>query len=294
MYHDKIMATLTRLVGVSDHPFQLVRGVPGGGKTRSILKSARSGHVVLAETRATADEIGRQAAKGVLVTTIGSALINGVRKSSVLYVDEALMAHPGSVVAVSRLTRATKLHLYGDPAQIPFINRTKLSLTCTRFLSTDFAETLELDVTHRCPSDVVSLMRDVYPTWTTSSKVTSSLRKSLLGVGVEAIPSDPGLGVRKRADAPGFAFLTLTQTEKDMLQAIRRNHVVMTVHEAQGLTFTSVVLVRWNVKPSPIHENRVGFHAHMVVALTRHTHAFQYVSLAKLSDMYTDRLSVVV
>lgn len=279
LYQDVIIARLFGVLDVSDGSYTLVEGVPGAGKTLSIIMSAKPGDLIVAETRSTAREL-QKALPNCTVLTIAAALIHGVPKARRLYVDEALMAMPGASIAIARLASATVVRLYGDRVQIPFINRTQVTLSHTRWFDRDFIATERIVVTKRCPADVVEALRSYYPDWSTTSKVRRSFREVQRIHSVEEIPANPTLGV---AFKRGSAYLTLYQWEKDLVVANRPGYTAFTVHEAQGMTFDAVVLVRLITKPSPLHEvSDVHKHGHLVSGLTRHTDALQYVTMSMM------------
>ena len=124
-------SAMVRSLTTSGELVELVRGVPGSGKTLSLAIAARlwgkAGYPVLgtAPTGSAADKL-RDGAK-IQSRTIASLLLDigqkGLARRSVVVVDEAGMADTRSLAQLVQLVRAAdgKLVLVGDDRQLPSV-----------------------------------------------------------------------------------------------------------------------------------------------------------------------------
>ena len=248
-----------------------VNGVPGCGKTSWVISSFDIGHDIVITTTVEAAKdlreklayrMGTDAAKKV--RTMASMLINGVSESERtnckrILIDEALMNHFGAIVMATRITGASEVVLIGDQNQLPYIERNNLFPLeyCRPDLVT--AITKELLCTHRNPMDVAYALSEVY------SGIYSS--KCL----VHSLTLERFTGARIEKTLPNTLYLVLTQVEKKSLIhegfGIGENSRTLTVHEAQGLTYETVVIVRADTSKMQLHDSV----PHAVVAISRHT-----------------------
>lgn len=258
-----------------------IDGVPGSGKTHLIVDKHRPMEdLILTQTRA--------AIKGVRSSiqekhgnefnsiinsnyrTVTSFLINGRHKKyKRVFIDEAVLMHAGFVGFVSELTGAEEVVLVGDSKQISYIERSGLPAVWKNisvFADPDSYQS----VTNRCPMDVCCLLSNYYNDICTTNKIIRSIKPTI----TNGEPHNLG---------PQTLILTFTQSEKQMvLEAVKNKApagslTILTIHEAQGLTFRDVILVRKNTKPLKIY-NSVQ---HIIVALSRHTNSFRYLTVGE-------------
>jgi hypothetical protein len=83
-------------------------------------------------------------------------------------------------------------------------------------------------------------------------------------------------------------YLVFTQNEKKEL--LKYGFDVNTIHEVQGMTFESVILVRLSAKQMTINDSV----QHILVALTRHTKNFLYCTTRLIKDAIVDKINAVI
>jgi hypothetical protein len=203
------------------------------------------------------------------IRTIDSFLMNPNCVSKILYVDEALMAHAGAILAIAKLSRAEEVWLYGDQKQIPFINFHPAYHL--KYGSWEWFDKTKVNkVSHRCPIDVVAGLSAIYDGELLTS---STVRDSMSYQRIESVEN-----LRPQS---GVQYLTFLRADKAEL--IRRGfgkvltvdeYNVNTVHEVQGETYEHVILVRLTASRSEIFDSQ----PHCVVAVSRHTQSFVYCS----------------
>nr|AYP67558.1 RNA-dependent RNA polymerase [Ingleside virus]UJQ88144.1 MAG: RNA-dependent RNA polymerase [Ingleside virus]UJQ88146.1 MAG: RNA-dependent RNA polymerase [Ingleside virus]UJQ88152.1 MAG: RNA-dependent RNA polymerase [Ingleside virus]UJQ88154.1 MAG: RNA-dependent RNA polymerase [Ingleside virus] len=277
---------------------EMVEGVPGCGKTHYIIENhefstADTYHTVLTSSREAARDLRRRVACRFGVDgnlpilryryrTIDSFLMNYHRQRTpvdVLWIDEALMRHYGDILWCAYICSASRVVLFGDRAQIPFINRVAGVVPRFHELRLRESDITFLANTRRCPVDVAALLHTLalYPAQVTSS---SAVRRSLRVMPINGV-----------ADVLSAAFshcqlLVFTQGEKaDLLRAAGRS--VFTVNEFQGNQAEHVLLVRLNPKPVPVFESQ----PHILVAVSRHTESFLYATV--VADVCTSLVATV-
>lgn len=263
---------------------QWIAGVPGAGKTVFILNEHRPGKdLVLSLTRegcmSLREKMMVKHRMSVLdakkfYRTVASLLVNGCScKFERVFIDEALLMHAGTVGFVTAITGASTIILVGDEWQIPYIDREKVS-------NLDFGSpklfanvTTTLTCSRRCPVDVCFALSQFYPGIHSTNPV-------ILSMSTAAV-SDQVL-----LDKPNTLFLAHTQEEKEALKVLGLGRLtgsnVLSIHEAQGLTFKNVILVRFNKRRMPIYDSI----EHAIVAISRHTQFFCYVNSGQ-TDMVT-------
>jgi hypothetical protein len=245
-------------------PFLVVdEGVPGAGKTTSIIERARDGDVIVTAFKKTAEETRaklRQAKPSIRVPvyTIDSYLLNHRTHHTRVLVDEIYAVHFGSVAVVAAIAKASIVHGYGDPRQLRMISR----VFDFEFLNNypPFAFYRDVVVSNRCPADVCACLSRFYPGFLTRNPVVTSMNYRKI-TNVVDVPHDNSA-----------LYLTFTQQEKQELQkhldGIPGNSAcVVTVHESQGSQCETVHLVRLNTKKLTIYTSE----PHNIVALTRHS-----------------------
>ncbi|XP_060809452.1 uncharacterized protein LOC132901769 [Amyelois transitella] len=254
--------------------FTWVNGVPGCGKTTWVVANVNieSDLIVTATREAVKDlrdkltpKIGEERAKQ-RVRTMASLLVNGMKKGETcnrLVVDEALMNHFGSIVMAIKIAGASETMLIGDQNQLPYIDRHNLFLLkyCRPHKITSV--TKELLCTYRNPQDVAYALGEIYSGIYSAKNLTRSLKLKEYG----------GAVIPKLNDT---LYLTHTQAEKELLigqgYGTNSGSCTLTIHEAQGRTFETVVIVRTTSKKS----NLLMSVPHAVVAISRHTKTCVY------------------
>lgn len=249
-----------------------VNGVPGCGKTTWIVSifNTEEDMTVTTTTEAAKDLRARlEQSKGKSATTrvrtMASLLVNGMRKGDTckrLLVDEALMNHFGSIVMAALITAAEEVLMIGDENQLPYIDRNNLfALEHNR--PNVKLPTTHLLCTHRCPQDVPYALKEVH----------EGIYSSRPGVRSLTLQRYTGASIPK---AEGILYLVHTQVEKNLLKSqgfgIDENSRVQTIHEAQGLTYEHVVIVRTENRKLKVAESV----PHAVVAISRHTKTCVY------------------
>nr|ALN69915.1 nonstructural protein [Hepatitis E virus] len=209
--------------------YQFTAGVPGSGKSRSIQQGDVD--VVVVPTRELRDSWRR---RGFAAFTPHTAA--RVTRGRRVVIDEAPSLPPHLLLL--HMQRAASVHLLGDPNQIPAIDFENTGLVPA--IRPELVPTSWWHTTHRCPADVCELIRGAYPKIQTASRVLRSL-----------FWGEPPVGQK----------LVFTQAAK------AANPGAITVHEAQGATFTATTIIATADARGLIQSSR----AHAIVALTRHT-----------------------
>nr|UTQ79654.1 replicase protein [Aphis craccivora nege-like virus 1] len=270
-------------------PLELVQGVPGAGKTTYIVNKfvqnmiAEKPTLVLTSTKNAKQDILERIRKlykeknkvlikfDQFVRTLDSFVINCTMQVDTVYIDEALMQHPGKIIAVALKTKCKKMYLLGDTLQIPYINR----IAGVNCLFSNMKEILSgdteiLNVSYRCPKDVASLLRVAYINETGKPMVTTStVARSLSLKKIHTISEVPVI--------KDSVYLTFTQSDKHCIEQLflkqKAEIVVKTVHEFQGDQHPDVRVVRLSkISSDTIFNNP----PHVLVALTRHTRSLTY------------------
>jgi hypothetical protein len=260
---------------------EFVEGVPGCGKTHTIISSHKPNEdLVLVSTKeGRRDIIDRvRSVLGVEpdkdnYRTLYSYIINSRRKYTTVWVDEAMMHHPGAVFFTAYMTECKYMKLLGDFKQIPYINRDPLiPLRFTR-LQDMVKCTSYLTISRRCPIDVIEhFSKDYMSLGMTKPTTTNTIKHSVEFKVVK------NLSVIPRGDV---TYLTFKQSEKLEMQKARFNNVY-TVHEFQGKQADIIYLVRLSVKPA---ETIYNSPEHVLVALTRHKKLLTYYTRSITRDM---------
>jgi len=240
----------------------LVKGVPSCGKSTEIVKEAikPSNYSVTCNKEAAVDLFGRGCTN---VRTIDSIVVNGWDGEPVndLLVDEGLLAHCGALELLTRMIKPKRLRVFGDPNQLRFIPR----LPGYKLVNENYPWTTKPEnrtVAYKNPEAVCSLLRDLYPDgYECGSGVQGEVEK-FCATTME--------GVRAGYEV----YLTYTQNEKAAVKQYFRGAKVLTIHEAQGLRFETVALVRLLIYNTNIY-NSV---AHNIVAVSRSSNIFHYYS----------------
>jgi len=180
-----------------------------------------------------------------------------------VFVDEALMIHAGAVGFVCAISRCEEIVMLGDINQIPYIDRDHM-IPLRFYRPSCYSDTSEeLIRTYRCPVDVCYALREKYKNIHTMNEVIRSMRCVRFS----------GQVVEKSVDT---LYLVYFQSDKDaLIQAgygKDKGSKVLTIHEAQGLTYKHIVCVRRSNKKLKLYDSV----EHAVVAISRHTCYFVY------------------
>lgn len=274
--------SLSERIGTSGTPkITWINGVPGCGKTTWVINNIKGGEDVVTTTTTEALRDMREklapkmgTAVNTRVRTMASLLVNGWTGDgacSRVIIDEALMSHFGAVVMAAKLTGAKEILLLGDYNQLPYIDRDNLFVM--KYTRPNLATkiTQELLCTRRNPLDVAYALNEIY------SGIFSSVprvRSLSLETYVEGrIPNQPDT-----------LYLVHTQVEKLLLSnqgyGSKEGSQIHTIHEAQGLTFKSVIIVKTSKAKIHLHSSV----SHAVVAITRHTGSCVYYTASREED----------
>nr|UEP18262.1 MAG: RNA-dependent RNA polymerase [Virgaviridae sp.] len=257
----------------------LVQAAPGCGKTTYIVNnfSKETMTILLSTREGRADFINRVCRKfdlsdsdKKLIRTVASYLVNykKIIPTDILYIDEALMSHPGQLFFAIYYCRPRVVRFLGDVLQIPFVNRTP-AITAKFTELSKFVPTLEtLFVSYRCPLDVAYRLNPYYLAFNSSRGFDKGMMSvkynisscTVVKISNELFPIDTTV-----------QYLTFTQSEKQKL--MKKNLLVSTVHEFQGKEAPVVYVVRLN--PYPNDEIFLRFN-YALVALTRHSERLVY------------------
>lgn len=254
-----------------------VNGPPGCGKTTHIVNAYSHKDVILTMTCEGRDEVRERlsARKDLGITgvedrvrTVASVLVNGGGESSEVdrvFVDEALMMHAGTILFLVELLRARELYMIGDVNQIPYVDRDHICSLYYYHPSKFSNITMVLNCSYRCPLDVIYSLSYKYPGICGISKVTKSMEIKSYSENVTCIPK-----------SENTLYLVHFQSDKDSLlregYAKLKGSKVLTIHEAQGLTFQHTILIRTKSKPLLLYD-KVEY---SIVAISRHTKSFVY------------------
>nr|QQM16261.1 putative replicase [Mohsystermes virus] len=255
----------------SNVTMELIEGVPGAGKTTHIAQHYRKGDLCFTATRAAATTLRTMISKfhhisdtrylNKYIRTYDSFLMNPNVQNSVIHCDEGLMVHPSVIILVSHLAKASIARVYGDRKQIPFISR--VPEFTLRHTSLQFSNVTAMNGSWRLSKASCDFLRPLYPSIHSLCQTEGS-RPTLTEIrGIQEISKN-------------FEGLTLvfTQMEKTyMLKDGFKN--VLTIHEAQGLTYKQVRLVRLMPQDSFIYSSI----PHVIVGCSRHEQSFEYITI---------------
>ncbi|XP_061716365.1 uncharacterized protein LOC133524396 [Cydia pomonella] len=251
---------------------RLIVGVPGCGKTRYIIKNHNPGSLVLTSGKEAAEDIRKRMAEkndapqsnySRSYRTIDSYLINKREMYVDVWVDEALMEHPGKLFLVCLFSRCRNLYLLGDPNQLGYINRTEVTLLYDKS-SMFFKPTETLNVSYRCPVDVMAVLSkkcDYDGCVYSASNVLRSLKCKKF-TSLKDVPR-----------SEGTKYLVFKQAEKKLMK--EAEYDVSTVHEYQGKEAAHVVIVKMSHNS---RETQSESARHLVVAMSRHRESLVYYS----------------
>uniref|UniRef100_A0AB38ZKF6 Polyprotein n=1 Tax=Suncus murinus ribovirus 2 TaxID=3139576 RepID=A0AB38ZKF6_9VIRU len=248
-------------------------GVPGCGKTHRIVSQVDVNRdLVLSVTqdgkenmreRLMRKEKGNDLLDSTCLT-LSSYLLNH-RGSTFerVFIDEALMCHPGEIWLVVLSTKCKELYLIGDSLQIEYFSR--VPGIPLRFHLLDYIPVTNiLSVSYRCPVDVASIFSNLYAS---GFKSGSSVFRSLEYMNINSINE-----IDRNLDA---VYLVLKKNEKFALinQGFKNVH---TVGEYQGCQSPCVVLIR---STNYVGDDIYSKPSQVLVALTRHTKRLIYYTV---------------
>nr|WPV62218.1 MAG: non-structural polyprotein [Wufeng rodent hepe-like virus 1] len=256
-------------ITVGDVKLSLVQAAAGCGKTTDIVRRAREldSCLVLAGTIEGKEDIDRRLGiSSVKVRTIQSFLLNPEECKN-LFIDEAMMQHPGMILIAAKLSNAANVYAYGDRCQIPFVNRARQFQVLYKNLADYFDTTAHLMTSYRCPVSVAARLYDRY------------LERT--GVGMTSVhdrrDGERVVNIHGLEDVPNAGYdvyLTFKQSEKHLL--ISKGYKASTVHSFQGKEAHSVAVVRLSTNAQDEIYLRDEY---ALVALTRHTHRLTYFTM---------------
>lgn len=273
-------------------PAILHDGVPGCGKTHTILKMFNIRDVIVTMVRETKESTlvelkndsrfeGYADVLEGRCRTSDSGLKHGLPQANRVIMDEGLMAHEGAMVAAVRLTRAKELHVFGDSTQISFINRGS-KININHFESKFYwTQMLEYNETFRCPADAIWVSSQFYPESRRAKiKTFSPIMRSITFTHVPNAKDKTWSSFKDPA-------IVVSILRGDMETLISQNHdkyvkgnkadkgdertKVYSVHEVQGRTKPIVIAVRI----TPYNAEVVNSPPHLNVMFTRHTLKWQ-------------------
>lgn len=218
------------------------------------------------------------------VKTVASVLVNEVdRTYDRVLIDEALMMHSGMIGFISYLVKCRKLMIIGDVNQISYVDREHV-YPLRFYHPSKFAIVSKwLRVSYRCPIDVVFSLSKLYEDVYSMSNIVKSMAVMSLTSHITYI----------QKDLKNTLYLVHFQSDKDKLlregYGVGSGSKVLTIHEAQGLTFMNVICMRISAKPLPLYE-RIEY---SIVAISRHTNSFVYYTdvsdtTSKLVELFND------
>ncbi|XP_061703899.1 uncharacterized protein LOC133515383 [Cydia pomonella] len=249
---------------------KLIVGVPGCGKTTHIIKNHRPGSLVLTSCAEGAEDI--RARMAVLrhsadpddfrgsYRTIDSYLLHSRDSYGTVWMDEALMEHPGKLFLVCLFSRCHTMYMLGDPNQLGYINRLDSVNLLYDKSSTFFKGTDTLNISYRCPVDVMAVLSSKYEGGAYSTSEISRSMKCEKFIGLECVPKSKKI-----------KYLVFKQAEKQKMKKEKYN--VSTIHEFQGKEAEHVVIVRMSRN---VEESLYKSAPHMLVGISRHKKSLVY------------------
>nr|QIJ70145.1 polyprotein [Pimento virga-like virus] len=294
-----VLNTITSSVGFRSTQFSLIdlsliQACPGAGKTTRIIKDAieqlkisSEFPVILVATREGRKDlltrvIHQMGKLKVIVPkdlksrirTCASWICNPVKivNSRVMYIDEALMFHPGELFfAISLNISAKVVRFVGDVKQIPFVNPLGGFVCRYSDISTIVPISEYMFKSYRCPVDVAYVLSSQYKCKENPRGMISAANKF---TSVELVHIN---AITDLKDDVTIKYLCFTQAEKAELRK-RGKHVdsntefgfynTSTVHEFQGKEAKKISVVRLNKLKSEEIYLRDNY---ALVALSRHT-----------------------
>lgn len=135
--------------------------------------------------------------------TIDSYLLNSRRYYTDVWIDEALMKHPGEIFLVCLYSGCKRLHMLGDPNQIGYINRVGSVGIRYGDFRLFFKPSRVLNTSYRCPVGVMAILYDKYEGGTRSA---SDVTRSMISKAYTALSNVP-------LDNNMYKYLVFKQSE---------------------------------------------------------------------------------
>lgn len=276
-------AELTQVVSKIDlHKCQMpkitfIEGCPGSGKSQFIIQHHQPGNdLILTHTRVAVRDIRAAASRQFNLNgnkcllqdyrTVSSYIINNKGKNyKRVFIDEVSLGHAGYIGFVAFLSGAKEIFLLGDTKQIPYIERSPIRVKFHNVAGLCTPQ-IYLMTTKRCPVDVSYALASQYPDIKSTNQILRSILPTLVNGEFYQLK-------------PNTLILSFTQAEKrQIIKALdgkcQEQLQVHTIHESQGKTAEHVLLCRTNPAPLEVYSSL----AHAVVAISRHTKSFQYIT----------------
>jgi hypothetical protein len=282
----------------------LYEAPPGGGKTTSLIDmyfdicskrecmiltaNKLSQEEILKKVRIRLSKSTEERFSKVIpkVFTIDAYLMNHLGiKTHTLFLDECFMSHAGTILSCLQFTSCAMCVLFGDSRQIHYIERNELDSAMLADLDLFIGDDARVygDVSYRCPWDVCAWLSTFYPKTVATANVESEGKSSMQIKEIES--------VEDVLASNEYEYITMLQSEKQDLQrhlskcGVKSN--VRTTHEAQGETYSRVMLVRTKFQEDAPFVS----HNHITVALSRHTESLTYSVLsARRGDAICDAI----
>lgn len=250
---------------IKDVKITLVNGVPGNGKTYSIMSKA--GKDVNSYIATTAKESSYDIKTQIKnfgnfdksrIKTVDGACMNQEKITvSTLHIDEACLSHFGQILLLSFFLRPKRIEMSGDVKQLPFFSR--LNGFEVSFEKVYYDEIVNVDVTRRMFKNITKLFVKFYPNISTISKIDGVIRVIKI-VEPKEVPSN-------------LQALVFTQYEKSLLKKF--NQSTITIHESQGKTYDHGCIVRIVSKPNVIYSSE----PHIIVGCSRFRKSLTYYTV---------------
>nr|QQP18763.1 RNA-dependent RNA polymerase [Soybean thrips nege-like virus 1] len=279
----------------------IVQAAAGCGKTTFIVNNSVPPHmpspstVLLSTCEGRDDFIARIEKKNKItltanqkkhIRTLASYLVNHGGKNEVcedLFIDEALMQHPGAIYFAICMSKAKRVRMLGDMLQIPYVNRTPGFVVKYDNLMHLAPVSETLYISYRCPADVCRRLNEHYLKFNSANgfpKGMCAVRNPgntcvVKKIHNEIVPIDPE-----------YVYLTFTQSDKKKLKTKAPRCHVSTVHEFQGKESRKIRVVRFDPFKDTEIFKRFNY---ALVALTRHTESLEYYTRVD-----TDALSKLI
>lgn len=264
----------------SDMNLNLVQGVPGCGKTTFILNSYKTGDLILFPTKDSAIDFRKRfSSRYQTVTknicndtfrTLHSFLINSTQylqqgnSYNRLIVDEALMMHAGEILFAAVVSGVREVMLIGDKNQIPFINRSQALEVKYHNISEIAPVSKVLSTTFRCTTSATAVLSKLYEQ---GMRTTNNTVNELKLHDFEGLSN-----LNEIINKTKHVCLVFKQSEKREL--IKLGYNTSTVHEFQGRQAENIALIRTSTIKEDIYDSK----PHCIVALSRHTKSFIYIT----------------
>lgn len=265
---------------ITDMNLNLVQGVPGCGKTAFILNSYKTGDLILFPTKDSAIDFRKRfSSRYKSVTkntcndtfrTLHSFLINSTqhlqqgKSYNRLIVDEALMMHAGEILFAAVKSGVREIMLIGDKNQIPFINRSQALEVKFHNISEITPISKVLSTTFRCTTSATAVLSKLYEQ---GMKTTNHTTNELKLHDFEGLTN-----LNQVIDRTKHICLVFKQSEKREL--VKLGYNTATIHEFQGRQAENIALIRTSAIKEDIYDSK----PHCIVAISRHTKSFIYIT----------------